>query len=84
MTDVQVCAHPSCENQITSSYARYCGRTCQLNARVTRSIRLSPELFERLQEAAKDRDLSLNFLVTEAIEEFLDKLIPVDELRLTR
>lgn len=48
------------------------------------TIRLTPELHERLRDAADDRELSVNWMVTRAIEDFLDRLIPADELALTR
>jgi predicted HicB family RNase H-like nuclease len=53
-------------------------------ARTVTAIRLPIPLHERLRDAADDRDLSVNFLVVKALEEFLDRLIPADELRLTR
>ncbi len=52
--------------------------------RVTTAIRLGPDLHARLHAAAAERDLSMNYLVTKAVEEFLERLIPPDELRLTR
>jgi predicted transcriptional regulator len=52
--------------------------------RLTTAIRLPEDLHRRLREAADDRDLSINYLVVKAVEEFLENLIPVDELRLTR
>lgn len=48
------------------------------------AIRFTPELHERLRVAAEERDLSVNFLVNRAVEDFLDRLIPVDEIRWTR
>jgi predicted transcriptional regulator len=52
--------------------------------RLTTAIRLPEDLHRRLREAADERDLSINYLVVKAVEEFLENLIPVDELRLTR
>ncbi len=52
--------------------------------RVTTAFRLPKELHEKLTEAAAERDLSANFLAVKALEEFLDNLVPADELRLTR
>jgi predicted transcriptional regulator len=52
--------------------------------RTTTAIRLPPELLDQLREAAEDRDLSMNFLVVRAVEDFLSRLIPADEFRLTR
>jgi hypothetical protein len=42
------------------------------------------ELHDRLRAAAEERDFSVNFMVVKAVEEFLDRLIPADQLRLTR
>lgn len=53
-------------------------------ARTTTAIRFPDELHEQLKTAAEDRDLSINFLVVKAVEEFLERLIPADEFRLTR
>lgn len=47
-------------------------------------VRFSPDLHRRLADAAHERDLSINFLVNRAVEEFLDALIPLDEVVWTR
>lgn len=52
--------------------------------RTATAIRFDPELLKRLHSAADERDLSVNYLVTKAVEEFLERLIPVEELKLTR
>lgn len=52
--------------------------------RTTTAIRFPDELHERLKSAADERDLSINFLVVKAVEEFLDRLVPASEFRLTR
>ena len=52
--------------------------------RTVTAIRFPEELHARLRDAADDRDLSVNFLVVKAVEEFLERLIPANELRLTR
>lgn len=52
--------------------------------RITTAVRLPAPIHERLKEAAEERDLSVNYLVVKAVEEFLDRLIPAEELRLTR
>jgi predicted HicB family RNase H-like nuclease len=52
--------------------------------RTTTAIRFPEELHERLRKAADERDLSINFLVVKAVEEFLENLVPASELRLTR
>ena len=48
------------------------------------TIRLTHDLHDRLRDAADDRDLSVNWLVTRAIEDFLDRLIPAEDLSLVR
>lgn len=48
------------------------------------AIRFPIELHEALAEAAFDRDVSINYLVCKAVEDFLPRLIPIDEFRLTR
>ncbi len=52
--------------------------------RTTTAIRFPDDLHERLKDAADERDLSINYLVVKAVEEFVENLIPVGELRLTR
>ena len=52
--------------------------------RTTTAVRFPEELYEQLRQAADERDLSVNYLVVKAVEEFLERLIPADELRLTR
>jgi predicted transcriptional regulator len=52
--------------------------------RTTTAIRFPDSLHDRLKEAAEERDLSINFLVVKAVEDFLDRLVPADEFRLTR
>jgi predicted transcriptional regulator len=53
-------------------------------SRTTTAIRFPDPLHERLKEAADERDLSINFLVVKAVEDFLDRLVPAEEFRLTR
>lgn len=53
-------------------------------ARVTTAVRLPESLHARLHAAATDRELSANFLVVKALEHYLDRLIPTEELQLLR
>ncbi len=53
-------------------------------ARSVTAVRLPPELHNKLRSAADERDLSVNFLVVKAIEDFLRRLVPADQIRLTR
>lgn len=59
------------------------GRPSQ-GPRTSTAVRLKPELHEALATAAAERDVSVNWLVNRAAEDFLARLIPVSELRLTR
>lgn len=51
--------------------------------RVSTAIRLRPDLHEALAVAAQERDVSMNFLVNRAVERFLSRLIPVEEMKFT-
>lgn len=48
------------------------------------AIRFPPDTHARLKAAAEERDLSINWMVVKAVDEMLDRLIPVDEFRITR
>ena len=52
--------------------------------RTATAIRFPEELHEQLRHAAEERDLSINYLVVKAVEQFLPRLIPAEELTLTR
>ncbi len=60
------------------------GRPREYDDRVSTSIRLPVDLHQRLSVAAEERELSVNYLVNKAIADFLDRLIPADEIMLTR
>ena len=49
-------------------------------AKVNLAVRMPPELHERLVDEAEAREVSANWMMNRAIEEFLDRLIPTDEL----
>lgn len=53
-------------------------------ARTTTAIRFPPELHDELSKAAEDRGLSINRIVVEAVRDFLPRLIPAEEWKLTR
>lgn len=44
--------------------------------RVTTAVRLPEDLHRKLQEHAEMRDVSVNWLVTRAVEQFIDQLPP--------
>lgn len=50
----------------------------QQEPRVSTQIRLPVSLSDRLREAAEDREVSVNRLVTKAVEDYLDHLQPSD------
>ena len=52
--------------------------------RVATAIRLPASLREDLQVAALERDVSVNFLVTRAVSEYLRRLPPVGEAEAPR
>lgn len=52
--------------------------------RTTTAIRFPDELHDQLKEAAEARDLSINFLVVKACQDFIERLLPPDEVRFTR
>lgn len=51
---------------------------------VSTAIRIPTDLHGRLLSEASQRELSINFLVVRAIEDYLQRLIPVDVLISTR
>lgn len=60
------------------------GETRVVPGRVQAAARLTPELHDRLRDEADARDVSVNWMLTKAVEEFLARLAPADEFRLTR
>lgn len=52
--------------------------------RVYTGLRIPEDVHTALVEAARERGFSTNYLAVRAIEDFLARLIPVEELRLTR
>lgn len=58
--------------------------TSSKKERTATAIRFPDDLHERLRIAAEERDFSINYLVVRAVDDFLGRLIPADELKLTR
>lgn len=52
--------------------------------RVTTALRVPRGLHDRLKCAAEERQVGLNLLAVKALEDYLDRLIPLDHLQLTR
>jgi hypothetical protein len=52
--------------------------------RVTTAVRVPKTLHDRARAVAQERQVGMNLLVVRALEEYLDRLVPVDELVRTR
>jgi hypothetical protein len=52
--------------------------------RVTTAIRVPQKLHQRLHKAAGERDVSVNFLVVRAVEDYLSRLVPTSDVKLSR
>jgi predicted HicB family RNase H-like nuclease len=52
--------------------------------RVATAIRIPRPLHERLKQAAEERQVAVNLLAVKALEDYVDRLIPVEDLQLTR
>lgn len=48
--------------------------------RVTKAVRITAELDQQLKAVAKERGVSVNLLVNSAVEDYLKRLLPIDEL----
>lgn len=47
-------------------------------------VRLPALLHEQLRVAAEERDVSVTWLITKAVEDLLEHLLPAEEIRWTR
>jgi len=52
--------------------------------RATINLQLPPELVARLRQAAAERAVSVHLLAAKGLEDFLVRLVPVDEIKWTR
>lgn len=48
--------------------------------RVTKAVRIPAQLDEQVKAAARERGVSVNLLVNSALEDYLRRLLPVDQL----
>ncbi len=48
--------------------------------RITKAVRLTPELDRRLKAAARERGISVNVLINAAVDDYLERLLPMAEL----
>jgi predicted HicB family RNase H-like nuclease len=57
------------------------GRPVEFSAdRVTKALRVPPELDRRLKIAAAERGVSVNVLINAALNDYLQRLVPVEQL----
>ena len=47
-------------------------------------VQIPDERWDQLVEAARDHDVSANWLINKALMEFLDRLLPAKEVKWTR
>ena len=50
-------------------------------AKTTTAIRFPDDLRDKLQAAAEERDWSMNTLVVRATRDYIERLVPADELK---
>lgn len=67
-----------------TSYGRFMPKSTASSGRVSTAVRLPAELHAELQRQATERDVSVNFLVTRAVDHYLRELGPADPLVLHR
>jgi predicted HicB family RNase H-like nuclease len=61
-------------------YRRLVPKSTAPSRRVSTAVRLPAELHAELQRQANERDVSVNFLVTRAVDHYLRELGPADPL----
>lgn len=54
------------------------GRPKEFGERVTKAVRLEPELDRKLKDEAQARKVSANLLINAAVEDYLNRLVPVE------
>lgn len=54
------------------------------DTRPVMSIRFDPDIYAHLRDAAAERGVSATFLVNKAVAAYLDRLLPLDEIRWVR
>jgi len=60
------------------------GRPREYAERHQKNVRLPVEMNDRLRAVAAEREVSANSIINHAVKDFLDRLIPLNELTLTR
>ena len=56
----------------------------QMRDRAQHTMRVGKDTYQQLLRAAEERGVSANKLISMALQDFLDRLIPIDEVKLTR
>lgn len=56
------------------------GRPTEFGDRITKAVRIDPELNERLKHEARERGVSVNLLIDKALRDYLDRLLPIEEV----
>lgn len=75
-TSARTIPHP----RAPALYGRRVANSKASRTRVSTAIRLPTELHAELQRHAEERDVSVNFLVTRAVDHYLRQLGPADPL----
>lgn len=56
------------------------GRPPEFGDRITKAVRLDSALNERLKAEARQRNVSANLLINAAIEDYLERLLPIQDV----
>ena len=48
--------------------------------RVTKAVRISPDLDQRLKQVARERGVSVNVIMNTALNDYLQRLLPLEDL----
>jgi predicted HicB family RNase H-like nuclease len=72
------------QDDLGETEVRRLGRSGDRHARIATCARLPKDVHEALRIAAEDRGVSMNWLICRAVAEYLDRLVPVEEMLLTR
>lgn len=56
------------------------GRPQEFGDRITKAVRLEPALNQRLKDEARRRNVSANLLINAAVEDYLNRLVPLEDV----
>jgi predicted HicB family RNase H-like nuclease len=54
------------------------------DGRTNTAIRFKPEVYAALAKAAEEREVSMNWIVNRAVVDYIDRLLPPEEVKWTR